>query len=205
VLRVESSIPFRRSRSFGSPFPCVTLVRRCRSKRVKQSSQRKISNTLTSRGHERASTGHRDFRGPGCRDPRQAGSPFGAVEPKDQSARAWKSIGGRRCPRVSSAATPRSAPLPPHSVPNVLLSVQNVLPHKRRRFLLIDTVMPFFCNPQPRIDVDLQLLVYQSYHLTAFVARYIVSAAHFRNRRDTGRRGDNVAAFDDSQGRREVV
>jgi hypothetical protein len=101
--------------------------------------------------------------------------------------------------------TPRSAPLPPHSIPSVLLSVQNVLPHKRRRFLLIDTVMPFFCNPQPRINVDLHLLVCQLYHLTAFVARYTVRAAHFRNRRDTGRRGDNVVAFDDSQGRREVV
>jgi len=87
----------------------------------------------------------------------------------------------------------------------ICFSVQNVLPHKRRRFLLIDTVMPFFCNPQPRINVDLHLLVCQLYHLTAFVARYTVRAAHFRNRRDTGRRGDNVVAFDDSQGRREVV
>jgi hypothetical protein len=39
-------------------------------------------------------------------------------------------------------------------------SVQNVLPHKRRCFLLIDTVMPLFCNPQPRISVDLHFCWY---------------------------------------------
>ena len=180
MLRIGSSTPFRCLRSFRRPSPCVTLVLRCRLKLIEQSSQRQDWQYLSiHRWHERVAApgiGISAVQAVGTR-----AKPVRLLVPlrRKINQRAPEIGRSRRCPRVPSAATPASAPLPPHTIPNVLLSVQNVLPHKRRRFLLIDTVMPFFCNPQPRINVDLHLLVCQSYHLTAFVARYIVSCCAF--------------------------